>query len=149
DFTAAKRHALKRREVCRNDAQRPGQIAETGLSDGPHEAVFHGKTAQKALARGEDRINQTPEGPAAFQLPRKFLEGTAVMPVGPERPHVGAHTGARDGIYFDSVFFENLNDANVGEALGGSGGKRQAHHAARYLAGDPPDVGAKRTARVR
>src|SRR6266542_1862664 len=76
-----------------------------------------------------------------FDLAAQTLQGDAVIAKSPNGADVGAHAAAGDDIDFDAVLLQNLNDPNVGQSAGPSGGERQADAAVSHLTGQPADIG--------
>src|SRR6188768_1791157 len=78
-----------------------------------------------------------------FDLASQFFHAHTVVAVGPDRSDVGAHAAAGHHIYFDTVFFQDLDYANVSQASRTSGRQRQTNAAMPYFARQSADVGVE------
>ena len=66
------------------------------------------------------------------------------MAEGPERADVGADACPGDDVHFDAIFFQDLDDANVGEAFGRARRKGQTDQASADFSSQSADIGPKR-----
>ena len=120
--------------------QRALQLGEADVADGFHQPPFHGKAAHEALPGRKGRINQTPERPARFHFPRDGLELRPVLSGIPNRADVGAHARTRHHVHVNPVFLQHLDDADVRQAFGRAGRKRESDETVADFPRQPPEV---------
>src|SRR5678816_712880 len=115
------------------------------VAERTHQSFLHREVTQKSATRWKSRINQTPEAPTAFQFARESFQFGTVAAVSPARADVGAHARSGDDVYFDPIFFQHLDYANVREAFGGAGRQRETDQASADFPGETAEIFVEQT----
>lgn len=110
-------------EVGSDDEEFFIEFFEADLTEGAGEVIFYFFAVEEASFGGEGGLGEAEEVFFGAKFGGEGLELFAVVTGSPEGADVGAHAGAGDAVDGDIVFFEDLDDADIGEGLGSAGGE--------------------------
>jgi hypothetical protein len=113
------------------------------LPDGVFETVFDFFAAEKPLARENEGIDKFKKSPPVFEFAGKPFHDDAIMSVSPDCANIRAHTAPGDNVNFDTILFENLNNANVSKPSGPTRRQCQTNAPMADFASKPTNISVK------
>ena len=102
-------------------AQGANKLGKVDVANGPFQPLLDLLTPQESLPRKDEGVDELEQSPPMLDFTSQAFHGGAVEAIGPDRAHVGAHAASDDCVHLDSVFLQDLNDADMGEAASSAG----------------------------